>query len=784
MAHPHCGPSQPESARLSPNPAGLGPRTGELAGMSPFRRTALLLALSGLLAGPLVVAADAAPAGLARPHAAGAAGTEPGHGSALCDDLDSSMCLLPYPNDWWTRPDTSTVTGRRVDFPLAAMPRNVAGVPTDTSEYNRMDGFSPGSTLITHVAGLDTQAALAANDLVNVSDMGAYDEPDQRVVVIDASTGERWPVWAEVDANGGTPEKSNLLIHPAVNFTENTRYIVALRNLAGVNGQRLLAPAAFRAYRDGTAATSDPRRAHMNEIFAELGAAGIQRHSLYLAWDFTVASAKSLTGRLLSMRNRSFADLGDTNLRDMSIVGRSPKFHVTKVTKYTEAEDSRIARQVVVDVTVPCFIFPSCSVPNEAAVTAPSPIGDELPLDSVPANAGTGHFILNGSGPYAVPRENPQPLEARVVCNIPRQALQANNPVQVRPSLYGHGLFGSGGEVNAGNVKDMSSRHAVMFCAPNWVGMATGDVPNALVSLVDMSEFPLLADRMQQGILDFLVVGRAMVHRNGFGSDPAFQWHGRSVIEGHRLYYDGNSQGGIYGGTVCAVIPDANRCVIGVTGMAYSMLLYRSSDFVADGGPVEKVSGGDLPAYATPFETAYQDPAERQVILALIQMLWDRSDPNGYAAHMTDHPLPGTPQHRVLMQVAFGDHQVANVTADAEARTIGAGIVWPALESPDRNPDVVDYWALPRLTAFPYAGSAMTVFDIGPVRTVDGNESGVNAPPRTNTANSGGRDPHGGPRATLCGQQQKSDFLQPNGVVTAPCGGGPYFAMGYHDALN
>jgi hypothetical protein len=743
-----------------------------------------VLALVGAVAVPAVAHATSIGATVAGPHAAGAARTEPGHGTASCDDLDSSMCLLPYPNDWWTRPDSSTRTGRRVDFPELAMPRNAANVPIDPAEYNRMDGFSPGSTLITHVRGVDTQAAFDRNDIANVSDMGAFDRPDQRVVVIDASTGERWPVWAELDANGGTPEESNLLIHPAKNFTENTRYIVALRNLVDVNGKSLIAPAAFRAYRDGTAPAS-PRRAHMYELFRELGAAGIAQHGLYLTWDFTVASAKSLTGRLLSMRNRAFAELGDTSLRDMTIAGRSPKFHVVKVTDYSEAEDSRIGRQVVVDVTVPCFIWPSCSVPNQASdATVPSPVGDELPADSVPANAGSGHFVLSNSGPYAVPLKNPQPLEARVVCNIPRQALRADDPVQLRPSLYGHGLFGSGGEVNAGNVKDMSSRHSMMFCAPNWVGMATGDVPNALAALVDLSEFPLLADRMQQGILDFLIVGRAMVHPRGLRSDPAFQWHGRSVIEGTRLYYDGNSQGGIYGGTVCAVIPDANRCVIGVTGMDYSMLLYRSSDFVADTDPVTRLSGGDLPAYATPFEASYRDPSERQVILALIQMLWDRSDPNGYAEHMTGNPLPRTPEHRVLMQVAFGDHQVANVTADAEARTIGAGIVWPALESADRNPDVVDYWGLPRLTQFPYDGSAMTVFDIGPVRTVDGTVYGVNAPPRTNTANSGGRDPHGGPRATLCGQQQKSDFLRPDGVVTAPCSGGPYFAMGYHDASN
>ena len=50
----------------------------------------------------------------------------------------------------------------------------------------------------------------------------------------------------------------------------------------------------------------------------------------------------------------------------------------------------------------------------------------------------------------------------------------------------------------------------------------------------------------------------------------------------------------------------------------------------------------------------------------LIQMLWDRSDPNGYAYRMTDNPLPNTPPHEVLSIVALGDHQVTNWQADVK----------------------------------------------------------------------------------------------------------------------
>src|SRR3954467_9601804 len=119
-----------------------------------------------LLTGSAVtaVAADAPPPLPTVQQAAGAATTEPGHGTdptkpAACDPLDTSQCLLPFPSDWWTRPDPTALTGRRVDFTATAMPRNVAGKPIDNSDYNQLDGFSPGTTIITHVAGVDTAAA-------------------------------------------------------------------------------------------------------------------------------------------------------------------------------------------------------------------------------------------------------------------------------------------------------------------------------------------------------------------------------------------------------------------------------------------------------------------------------------------------------------------------------------------------------------------------------------------------------------------------------------------------
>src|SRR5688500_18624335 len=77
-----------------------------------------------------------------------------------CDFLDSAACLLPWPNDLFTKRDPSTATGRRVNLQLHAMPRNVAGKPIDPADFNRADGFSPGQMIVTRVPGLDNLKAL------------------------------------------------------------------------------------------------------------------------------------------------------------------------------------------------------------------------------------------------------------------------------------------------------------------------------------------------------------------------------------------------------------------------------------------------------------------------------------------------------------------------------------------------------------------------------------------------------------------------------------------------
>jgi len=617
-----------------------------------------------------------------------------------CDPLDPAQCLLPFPSDFYTE-DADTPTGRRVAFPEKAMPTNVDGVSIDPAEWNRSDGFSPGPMILTHVPGLDP----AASGVPPSTDIGASLEPDSAVVIVDTDTGERVPLWAELDANGTTDEERLLIVRPAINLLEGHRHVVALRGgIVDTAGEPIPPSDAFRAYRDrldtGNDALED-RRDAMGQIFTDLDDAGIGRDDLWLAWDFTVASEESLSGRLLHMRDDAFD----------ALEGKAPDFTVESV-----EEPGGAARIVRGTYEVPSYLE-----------------GD----------GGPGSNLNNGDGDDDPLPERNGTITANFVCTVPT-ATTADN--LARWGLFGHGLLGTA-EATL-DIGELAANVNAGFCGTDWIGMSESDLPFLGEAIQEMTLWRAVPDRLQQSHLNFLVLGRLLKSKRGLGSDPAFQdASGASVIDRNQIFFVGGSQGGVLGGATSAVATDWDRSFLAVPGVNYSLLLDRSSQYE----PFEPIFAG-----------AYPDLIERELALGLIQMLWDRGENSAYAQHLRADPYPDTPKKKkVLLFEAFGDHQVANVSTEVLARTIGALVRQPALAA-GRSNDVEPLFGLEAVPEFPYDGSVLVVWDYGTA-----------APPVDNRAPTEGADPHGNIVSTIPAVLMASDFLQTGGAVTDPCSGQP-----------
>jgi hypothetical protein len=617
-----------------------------------------------------------------------------------CDPIDTSLCLLPFPDNYFTTPDATSPTGLRLHFPIDVMPRNVSGTPIDPTDWNQSDGFSPGSLVMAFVPGID----LAQTGAAPITNIAQSLNPDAPIVLLDTDTGQRVPYWAELDTWNPDPATKSLVIRPAKNFLEGHHIVVALRNLKDASGNIIPASPAFATFRDHQPNMTPEvfaRRQSMDRVFSDLEQAGVHRQSLYLAWDFTVASEQDLSGRLLHMRDDAYAALGSG----------VPAFHVDSVQVNPNAS---VAKRVHGTFDVPLYLT------NNGAP------GGRLVLDAngMPIRQGTYH--------------------AEFLCLVPNSAAAAPS----RGVVYGHGLLGSVTEIDS--FASFVNQADIVLCATPEIGMASDDVPNVIHVISDLSTFGSIPDRLQQGALDMQFLARLLKDPRGFGTDPAFQINaGVSPIVPNEVFYNGNSQGGIFGGMATAISTEWTRAVLGVPGMNYSELLPRSVDF---------------DEFLPLLSASYPDARLHTLGVAFQQILWDRGDPDGYAQHLLKDPYPGTPNHQVLMIEAFGDHQVANISTETEARTIGVFVRQPAI-APGRSNDVTPMWGIPPVPANPFNGSVLELWDFGtPAPPIE------SFPPESPQY---GSDPHGSARNVAAVRDQVSQFLQVNGTFVDECGTDP-----------
>lgn len=605
-----------------------------------------------------------------------------------CDPLTPTYCAFPYPNDYFTVEDVGTVTGRRLALPEEAMPVDTSERVSDPSAFNEMDGFSPGIAAMTHLPGA-TVMGLATPD--TIGDSLAEGSP---TVILNATTGERVPHWVDrdewvveakkrVEAEESRPDfdiprtldeleqEQALMLRPAVRLDDATRYIVAIRGVLDQAGTPVAASPGFTALRDGEPGDEviESRRTHFDEIFSTLDDAGIGRDDLQIAWDFTTTSKENNTRAMVHMRDDAFAKYPDgvpytIEVIDSPMEGMACRLEIT-------------------------FDMPLYMTGGETGSLF------NLGSDGLPEQNGTYPYAAAMFVPLAA-QDNPAPLV-----------------------VVGHGQLGAKEQVFG--YREIWAQSNLIGFGLDHIGFASDDVPTLIPAIIggDLSKFRAIPERMQQGLLNFLVAMRTMSREAEGGPNTTFNQAlandcGGAQADGTRRYYFGGSQGGILGASIMALGLDIARGLLAVPGQSYNLLLNRSVNF---------------DEYAGLLYGNYDwNALDMQMNLALIQGLWDRAEPTGYSKYIRTNLLPNTPPHEVLIQVSKSDHQVTNLGAHIMARTIG-GVV-------NLAPLIRPVWGIEE-TAGEHQGSAMLEVDFGNPDTPL-----TNTPPWADTM----PDPHG--RAT------------------------------------
>ncbi|MCB9754774.1 MAG: hypothetical protein H6713_32975 [Myxococcales bacterium] len=575
------------------------------------------------------------------------------------DDTGESTTGAPgdVPEPDWPLLECDPIVPAKCAFPF---PSNVYTVPSDSPTGRRVllseammpvtkEGTPSLPDIFSESDGFSPGSALLAY-FPGVTTTGLADakhverslEDDSPTVLLNAETGERVLHWAELDETTKFNATRTFIIRPAVRLDDSARYVVAIRGLVDDQGAALPASPVFAALRDRGPhddPSVEPRRDLYENIFARLEEAGVARDDLQLAWDFTTASEENNTRWLLHMRDEALALVGQDG----------PGYTITKI---TEDWSPNIALRVEGKIEVPRYL------------DDPGP-GGELLLgeDGLPEPDGVAEY------PFLL--------------LVPNSALE--EPAGIMQ--FGHGLFGKYTDVENSAVQALANEHNFVAFGMDWIGLSEQDIGTlgGVFGGDDISAFKTVPDRLHQAVLNAHLGMRLL--QTGLYEDPALRPGGAPLIDPNNRAFFGASLGGIMGSVYMATTVDVTRGGLGVPGQPFNLLLTRSELFD--------------PFLAT-IQARWPDPLDVMLMYTLIQLLWDRAEPTGYTHRIRD-PLPNTPAHEVLMQVALGDHLVTNYGSWVMARTLGVVNV---------GDDAPEIFGVPRGEQG-HEGTGMIVYDFG-----------------------------------------------------------------------
>ncbi len=540
-----------------------------------------------------------------------------------CDDSNGFVCALPWPSDRYLAQDSSTTTGYRLAYDYRAAPTNAFGKPVDVAPYQRLDGMSPASQLMTVlVPSPDLDASGAARQ----ESIARSLEPSSPTVILDLESGQRIPHWTELDVQAESDTTRVLYLRPATRLREDRAYGVAIRQLVDASGALVPAPDGFAQLRDQSPTTSadlQHRQAAFERLFTALEAAGIDRAELQSAWQFHTASGDAIRGDLMAMREDALARLGPDGLG-------------CTIT-YSEANrGGQIWRYV------------------EGTFTAPLYMTSQNP----PAL-----LVRDADGKPVFQRM----VQVPFVADIPATLAEAPGGATAGPLVtFGHGLLlNAKTYIDSPDLRDVANRFGVVVAGTDWAGMSTSDLGTLAGILIDASQFPYMTERLQQGMIWQIALTRDLA--GGCRNLPELTAGGTPLIDPSRLYYAGGSQGGIFGATLTALSPDIERGALFVNGSSFGLMLDRSIAFSS---------------YFEVLKLAYPKRIDRALILPMAQHLWDSTDPASYLPFLAEGLPGGSGPKQIVSIVAENDAQVPPLAGDLAARTAGLTVIRGSAHEP------------------------------------------------------------------------------------------------------
>jgi hypothetical protein len=561
-------------------------------------------------------------------------------GNNFCDNTNPDHCLLPFPSSAFLSNDSTSLTGFRVNIPGEAIPDSASAASKEFHMINSRDGHSPSSQIFTTFSSLPNISSMASQDNIAPSIANGHES-----VLLNMDSGEIVKHWVEISSRTQEGEATLVHIRSLRGLEHNTQYAVAFRGLIDSDGAEVEPFDAFMALREEISTDSDQienARLGYETMFSALSEVGFERTSLQSAWWFHTASSQSLTENLISMRNDAIQRLGDDGIG----------CNVTSVDE-NYGNDNSTLRRISGTITTPHYL---------ESTYPPTPMTRDE--DGKPKF----NFLS----------------EVVFTLTIPMSAAENSQPAPL--VVLGHGFLGNGEGMVSG-FRGWANQSGVATIGTDFKGWSSdGDFDAVTFGLMNVNYLQHQSERLQQSVINHLAMIKTI---KGVCSELSEFFHnGINLVDTSDVDYMGVSLGGIRGPSMLSLIQEIDRGVLWVAGSSFGFIAERSTQYTQ----FEEL-------FASPL--AYESTMDRSILLALMQSMWDATEPETYLP-FRDGGLEGELHpFEILYLVSINDAQVTTLSADRASRTSGI----PVLANSTYHPHDLD------VTQAPISGSAIVYFD-------------------------------------------------------------------------
>jgi hypothetical protein len=590
----------------------------------------------------------------------------------------SDPSATPFPSDRFTVRDWGNNTFRRVSLP---MPADCTSTPAKAVEcadivvINELDGFSTQPRItIPFTGAIDPASATSDNIyLVNLGDTLSLRGFGQRV-------GINQVVW--------DPETNTLALQPDDLLQQHSRYVLIVTN--GVRDAK--------GHRIESGRFHDDNSRGMHEYDRDLRdgmRGGFHRNRVVAASLFTTQSITADLQKIAHQIKRSHPAPVDHFM-----IGNGGTARAVFPVSSLPPQSIQFVRHTGTGTgTAP--VFTTSSLPTSALQVEPGAV----------AQVAYGRFA---SADYETPGKYIPPTPTLTGRPAPQGSndlvFQLFVPAGAKPAggwpvaIFGHG-FGDSMYSAPWTQASVYASRGIATISINVVGHGGG--PQGTLNVVPLGAAPVVVpaggrgfDQDGNGNIDSTEGSSAAGTRNIIGSRDGLRQtvadlmqlvrqiqagldvdaDGSADLDASRIYYAGQSFGGIYGTIVMGVERDLKAGVVNVPGGSITEIarlspVFRGLTILALNArgllnqPPPVFANENIPLRDQPI-VINTVPGAMAIQQALDRFQWvqQAGNPVSYAAFIRKHPLPGNAAKPVIVQFAKGDQTVPNPTSSALIR--------------------------------------------------------------------------------------------------------------------